>query len=73
MLVSRKEDIYIGVMGVTGAGKSSFISQCCPDATGIIGEDMDSCRCSPACSKSSEGAMEVDESIKSPRSVTYIP
>ena len=37
------EDIYIGVMGVTGAGKSSFIQQCVPEVKNIVGEDYDSC------------------------------
>ena len=42
------EDIYIGVMGVTGAGKSSFIQQCVPSAENIVGNGYDSCESSKA-------------------------
>ena len=31
-------------MGVTGAGKSSFIQQCIPTVENIVGEDYDSCK-----------------------------
>lgn len=41
----RGSDIVVAVMGVTGAGKSTFISKCVTDsATPAIGHDIESCR-----------------------------
>ena len=39
---SREPPVYIAIMGVTGAGKSSFISLLC-DTKVEIGHDLDSC------------------------------
>ncbi|GAB1317169.1 Reticulocyte-binding protein 2 a [Madurella fahalii] len=36
-------DTFIAVMGVTGAGKSTFISKCCPSAVGSASDGMKSC------------------------------
>lgn len=36
------EDIYIAVMGVTGAGKSTFISHC-TEAEVPVGHNLESC------------------------------
>ncbi|KAI8683158.1 hypothetical protein LRP88_04872 [Fusarium phalaenopsidis] len=40
----RPTDVFIAVMGVTGSGKSTFISRCCgSNATASIGHSMRSC------------------------------
>ena len=40
------EDIWIAVMGVTGAGKSSFIQLCTGNkGPGIIGHGLVGCKC----------------------------
>jgi type IV secretory pathway VirB4 component len=38
----RPNDIYIAIMGVTGAGKSTFISKCCQEAVDGIGHTLKS-------------------------------
>ncbi len=35
-------DIYIALMGVTGVGKSAFISHC-TDQTAVVGDGLQSC------------------------------
>ena len=43
-MLQRGPDVFIAVMGVTGAGKSSFISLLCDSRTKIdIGHDLQSC------------------------------
>ena len=36
------DDVYIAIMGVTGAGKSTFISKCCQKAEKGIGHGLKS-------------------------------
>ena len=42
----RATDVFIAVMGVTGAGKSTFISLCSEQKV-KIGHGLKSCKCSP--------------------------
>jgi putative protein kinase ArgK-like GTPase of G3E family len=43
-LRDRPDDVIIGVVGVTGAGKSTFIQKCCDGAIDIVGHDLTSCK-----------------------------
>jgi type IV secretory pathway VirB4 component len=43
----QDSDIFIAVMGVTGAGKSTFISHCTQKAV-KIGHDLQACKCIPS-------------------------
>ena len=43
-IVSGPNDVFIAIMGVTGAGKSTFISKCCDKAPGI-GHNLQACEC----------------------------
>ena len=40
---SSKDDVIIAVVGVTGAGKSTFIEKCCGDTVNIAGHNLISC------------------------------
>jgi type IV secretory pathway VirB4 component len=40
---SSKDDVIIAVVGVTGAGKSTFIEKCCGDTINIAGHNLVSC------------------------------
>jgi GTP-binding protein EngB required for normal cell division len=42
-LFPRNEDVVIAVMGVTGAGKSTFISQLTKEEV-VVGHSLSSCR-----------------------------
>lgn len=45
----RDTDIFVAVMGVTGAGKSTLISHLMPGGVGPkIGEALSSCLCQPS-------------------------
>ncbi|KAI8722380.1 hypothetical protein NCS52_00381700 [Fusarium sp. LHS14.1] len=42
--LQKPTDVFIAVMGVTGSGKSTFISRCCgPDATALASDSLRSC------------------------------
>lgn len=41
--LTRSSDVFIALMGVTGSGKSSFISLCCGKAV-KVGHELNSCK-----------------------------
>jgi ABC-type lipoprotein export system ATPase subunit len=40
---SRVDDVFIPVMGMTGSGKSTFISTCLGQPSQLAGHGLDSC------------------------------
>ena len=44
--LQENSDLYVAVMGTTGAGKSTFISHCTREEV-RIGHDMESCESGP--------------------------
>ena len=42
---SSNEQILIAVLGVTGAGKSSFINRATESSVLEVGDDIESCQC----------------------------
>ncbi|KAK5076170.1 hypothetical protein LTS08_002680 [Lithohypha guttulata] len=39
----RRDKVFVGVMGVTGAGKSTFIKAATDDESVVVGHELTSC------------------------------
>ena len=52
----RPEDEFIAVMGVTGAGKSTFVSQCTGSPRLNVGHSLESCKSTANTAVSSRSA-----------------
>jgi len=44
LTLQSKDDVFIAVMGLTGAGKSTFISLCTQETIDIVGHGLSSCQ-----------------------------